>query len=97
MKAIAAIILAVACSSVLADNYVQPYIKKDRTYVEGHYRSNPDRNPYNNYSSQGNYNPNTGRQGERDPYQVQQQYKPQPSYNSYPSGNYGNNRQRSNW
>lgn len=39
---------------------VKGYIKKDGTYVKPYYRSNPDGNPYNNYSFPGNVNPYTG-------------------------------------
>jgi hypothetical protein len=49
--------------SAFADVYVQGYTRKDGTYVQPHYRSNPDGNPYNNYSSKGNYNPYTGEAG----------------------------------
>lgn len=65
-----------ASTSVLADNLHNGYIRKDGTYVAPHYQSGPDRNPYNNYSSQGNSNPYTGQQGTRDPYKVQQEYAP---------------------
>ena len=41
--------------------YVKGYYRKDGTYVRGHYRTAPDGNPYNNYSTPGNYNPNTGK------------------------------------
>lgn len=50
---------------VLANVYVNPYTKKDGTQVEGHYRSNPDGNPYNNWSTKGNRNPYTGKEGTR--------------------------------
>lgn len=40
---------------------VRGYFRKDGTYVKPHFRSNPDGNPYNNYSFPGNYNPNTGK------------------------------------
>ena len=40
---------------------VRPYVRRDGTYVQGHMRTRPDNNPYNNYSTPGNYNPNTGR------------------------------------
>lgn len=99
MKKALLIALAAASTIAFADNYVRPYVKSDGTFVEGHFKSAPDRNPYNNYSTQGNSNPYTGQQGSRDPYQVQQQYQ-QPSYNS---GSYGNpygggqGRQRDRW
>jgi len=47
--------------------YVDGYTRKDGTYVAPHYRSAPDGNPYNNYSTRGNTNPYTGEQGTVDP------------------------------
>jgi hypothetical protein len=44
-----------------AQVYVNPYVRRNGTQVEGHYRSAPDGNPYNNYSYPGNTNPYTGR------------------------------------
>ena len=41
--------------------YVRGYYRSDGTYVRPHYRTVPDGNPLNNYSTPGNYNPNTGR------------------------------------
>lgn len=52
---------------VLANVYVNPYTKKDGTQVEGHYRSDPDGNPNNNWSTEGNRNPYTGKEGTRNP------------------------------
>lgn len=46
---------------VQTDVYVQPYVRSDGTTVQGHMRSAPDGNPYNNYSFPGNTNPYTGR------------------------------------
>lgn len=98
-KLLVALIVASVSSLAAADNYVRPYVKNDGTFVEGHYKSAPDRNPYNNYSTQGNSNPYTGQQGSRDAYQVQQQYQQQPSYNSgaYSNPYGGNTRQRDRW
>ena len=45
-------------TSSLAKVKVNGYFRKDGTYVTSHYRSNPDRVKYNNYSYPGNYNPN---------------------------------------
>lgn len=45
----------------LADVWVNGYTKSNGTYVQGHYRSSPDGNPYNNYSYPGNTNPYTGK------------------------------------
>ena len=40
---------------------VRGYFRKNGTYVQPHYRSNPDGNPYNNWSFPGNTNPYTGK------------------------------------
>lgn len=54
-----------ASSSLAGDVYVNGYTRRDGTYVRPHYRSAPDSNPYNNWSSQGNVNPYTGQYGTR--------------------------------
>lgn len=65
-------LIAAACFAALpaaaGSNQVDGYTRKDGTYVAPHQRTNPDNNRANNYGSQGNYNPNTGREGTRDPY-----------------------------
>ena len=53
------LLAGVLASEALASN-VRGYFRRDGTYVQPHQRSNPDRNPYNNYNFPGNYNPNTG-------------------------------------
>jgi hypothetical protein len=66
MKAIITLIIAaIGISTVTADVYVNSYTKKNGTYVKGHYRSNPDVNFYNNWSTKGNVNPYTGSYGTR--------------------------------
>ena len=50
-----------------AQVWVDPYTRKMGPKVQGHYRSNPDGNPYNNYSFPGNTNPYTGKQATGDP------------------------------
>ncbi len=45
----------------LGQVHVDGYYRSNGTYVEPHYRSSPDGNPYNNYSYPGNYNPYTGK------------------------------------
>jgi hypothetical protein len=50
------------------DVYINGYTRSNGTYVQPHYRTAPDSNPYNNYSSQGNYNPYTGSRGYSNPY-----------------------------
>jgi hypothetical protein len=39
---------------------VRGYYRQNGTYVQPHYQTHPDGNPYNNYSFPGNYNPNKG-------------------------------------
>jgi len=53
---------------------VNGYFKKDGTYVPSHSRTNPDRNPYNNYSYPGNYNPNKGKTTEGNPNTYVERY-----------------------
>lgn len=59
-------------SAAHAQNYVRPYVRSDGTYVQGHQRTAPDSNRYNNYSTQGNVNPYTGQAGHVDPYRQPQ-------------------------
>lgn len=54
-----------------------PYVTQNGTYVQGHMQTNPDGNPYNNWSTQGNVNPYTGQMGTVNPYPQQRQYVPQ--------------------
>lgn len=43
--------------------YVHGYTRSNGTYVAPHYRSAPDGNFYNNWSTKGNVNPYTGEEG----------------------------------
>jgi len=43
--------------------HVRGYYKKNGTYVQPHYRSSPDGNFWNNWSTTGNVNPYTGQPG----------------------------------
>lgn len=81
-KALLAICMALLATSVCADQYVHGYTKSDGTYVQGYHRSSPNQYRYDNYSSQGNTNPYTGRRG----YQPNEFSNP-PVYNkTNPSG-----------
>jgi hypothetical protein len=64
--------LAVMATPAFAQStqYVPGYLRADGTYVQGYYRTVPDSNPYNNYSTRGNVNPYTGQPGYRSPYQA---------------------------
>ncbi len=72
--------LLTLASPVLADTFVNGHFRRDGTYVAPHYRSNPDGNFSNNWSTRGNVNPYTGQWGTR-------QYPGQssPSYRGYSS------------
>ncbi len=45
------------------NHYVNPYQRKDGTYVPGHFRTNPNSTNRDNYSTKGNTNPYTGKPG----------------------------------
>jgi hypothetical protein len=64
------VILSLSLSAIAfgKDVYVQGHVRKDGTYVQPHFRTAPDSNPYNNYSTQGNTNPYTGKKGTVNPY-----------------------------
>jgi len=70
---IAGILLLTWNFSYAGDTFVRGYTKRDGTYVAPHYRSKPDGNPYNNFSTRGNVNPYTGKRGYKNP-------DPTPSY-----------------
>ena len=59
------VIVLVATTVVNADIYVWGYHRSNGTYVQPHYRSNPDGNFYNNWSTYPNVNPHTGEIGTR--------------------------------
>jgi len=48
--------------------YVHGYTRGNGTYVQPHWRSDPDGIPYNNFSYPGNLNPYTGKIAPGDPY-----------------------------
>lgn len=59
------------------------YIRKDGTYVAPSYSTRPNGTKLDNYSTQGNYNPYSGRTGTVDPY------KPADPYGSSYGSSYG--------
>lgn len=70
MKTLTILLAASFAATAFAQTYVKPHVRKDGTYVEGHYRSSPDNSRINNYGSQGNFNPYNGQQGTVNPYQA---------------------------
>lgn len=69
-------------ASVSAQVHVKGYKTKNGTYVAPHYRSAPDGNPYNNYSTRGNINPYTGQPGTKNPYSSSGSYGSTNPYSS---------------
>ncbi|WP_460410358.1 MULTISPECIES: hypothetical protein [unclassified Pseudomonas] len=58
------LVLGVFAEPILAkDVYVSAYTRNDGTYVQGHYRSAPDGDFDNNWSTLGKVNPYTGEPG----------------------------------
>jgi hypothetical protein len=89
---IAALLCLTATIATAKDTYVNGYVKSNGTYVNGYYKSAPDNSHNNNYSTQGNYNPYTGKSGsesstwnDKTPEKNTQTYG-SPGYNNY---NYG--------
>ena len=62
---LAGIFSLTVASPALADTFVDGHFRSDGTYVQPHWRSNPDGNFSNNWSTQGNVNPYTGQWGTR--------------------------------
>jgi hypothetical protein len=87
MKKILVTAITLGAAATFAQTYVAPHITKNGTYVEGHYRSNPNSTDLDNYSTKGNVNPYTGQAGTRTPSYEQPTYR-QPTYTP-PSNTYG--------
>lgn len=49
-------------------HYTHGYTRKDGTYVQPHYSTNPNSTKLDNWSTKGNTNPYTGKSGTVDPY-----------------------------
>ncbi|MHA6204354.1 hypothetical protein ACXU4B_08030 [Dyella soli] len=48
--------------------HVSGHTTKTGTYVPAHYRTAPDQTKLNNWSTKGNVNPYTGKEGTKNPY-----------------------------
>jgi hypothetical protein len=68
MKLIISGLMIFCASQTLADTYVKGYFKKDGTYVQPHFKTDADNTKLNNYSTQGNVNPYTGKKGTVNPW-----------------------------
>jgi hypothetical protein len=78
MKTIIAVVLVLVSAAVSAQVHVKGYTKKDGTYVAPHERTAPNGTINDNYSTKGNVNPYTGKEGTVQPEATQFQYAPPP-------------------
>ena len=62
------LLLGTALPVLAGDAYVDGYTKRDGTYVQPHWRSAPDGDRSNNWSTLGNVNPYTSQPGRKSPY-----------------------------
>jgi|ERR1051325_799793 hypothetical protein len=76
MRALVVLVALLSTTAASAQVYVHGYTTKNGTYVAPHYRSTPDGNPYNNWSTVGNVNPYTGQAGTKNPYGYGSTYNP---------------------
>lgn len=60
-KLILIIVSIIITHNLYSQVRVSGYYRKNGTYVQPHYRSSPNSNPYDNYSYPGNTNPYTGK------------------------------------
>lgn len=67
MKIIIASVLALAAASATAQVHVHGYTKANGTYVAPHEKTEPNHTINDNYSTKGNVNPYTGKEGTVNP------------------------------
>ncbi len=68
MKTIFLLLSLLAAGQATADQSVNGYFRSNGAYVQPHQRTSPNSTLFDNYSSQGNYNPYTGKAGTVNPY-----------------------------
>jgi len=83
LAAVLLVLISFLTVSLAEAGWVGGYTRRDGTYVQPHYRSNPDGNPYNNYNFPGNYNPNTGTTTPGNPNTYLDRYYDRPDTRSY--------------
>jgi hypothetical protein len=67
MKKLIFILLMCLSSIAMADVHVRGHYRSNGTYVQPHYRSSPNGTTLDNYSTKGNVNPYTGKEGTVNP------------------------------
>lgn len=65
---VAVFLFGLVADTLARDTTVRGYTRRDGTYVAPHHRSTPNDTRLDNYSTRGNVNPYTGREGTVDPY-----------------------------
>jgi hypothetical protein len=70
IKIVGSVLVSFCLSSTIAfaDTYVQGHMRKDGSYVQGHYKTEANNTKLDNYSTRGNINPYTSKPGYVDPY-----------------------------
>lgn len=68
MKTIVLLLSLLAAGQAMADQSVNGYFRSNGAYVAPHYRTSPNSTIFDNYSTQYNINPYTGRVGTVNPY-----------------------------
>jgi len=68
MKTLIASIAFALCATAAHADTVNGHFRKNGTYVESYQRSNRNNTTLDNYSTRGNVNPYTGKQGTQNPY-----------------------------
>lgn len=63
MRYVFCLLIALSSTSVFADKHVKGYVRSNGTYVESYIRSNSNNTQTDNYSTEGNTNPYTGKAG----------------------------------
>ncbi|WP_342620848.1 hypothetical protein [Rhodoferax sp. GW822-FHT02A01] len=79
-KALVAMCIGLSFAAFAGSHLVNGYVKQDGTYVAPTYATNPNGTKLDNYSTKGNVNPYTGKEGTVDPYG---QSQPRCTANSY--------------
>jgi hypothetical protein len=67
---LAAALAFAGAAGAVEDHAVKGYVKKDGTVVAPTIATNPNATKFDNYSTKGNVNPSTGKEGTVDPYKV---------------------------
>lgn len=62
------LVVGLCFSTATLAGSVKGSVRKNGTYVAPHQRTAPNSTKIDNYSSKGNVNPGTGKEGTKDPY-----------------------------